>query len=122
MKSLSLIFLLLVLGASASANSDDAKGVLILSGTKDSIRLNFTKDAACSGLHEVPWDYRNKESFAWGLSIAGDGAGHFEVLLINSESSPHHYVFLGENIKKGVHKACRVINGEENVVWLSFQK
>lgn len=93
-----------------------------MSAPKDSIRLDFAKDKACRGLHEVPWDYRSKELFDWSLSIAGDDNGRSEVLFINLTTDPHHYVFLGTNIGKGVHKACRIVNGEQKVAWLAFEK
>jgi hypothetical protein len=89
---------------------------LILTSSSDLIRAAFGKEKSCAGLHEVGW--HDKDMFNWALSLTGDGRGTYEVML--EEVAGKHYVFLGTNTRKAVHKACDIIQGREQANWLAL--
>ena len=47
----------------------------------------------------------------------GDGHGGFQVWLSPADSQ--RYTFLGSNFKRGVRKACDIMNGKRQPVWMS---
>jgi hypothetical protein len=96
-------------------------GVLIMSNDNDPLPLAFAKEKSCGGLHEVQYFGKSNDLSDWSLAVVKDGRGVFEITLFAVAEEPHHYVFLGTNTKKAVHKACDIINGREKPVWMAVQ-
>ncbi len=69
---------------------------------------SFQSSKECLGLHALTmFDRSNRETFRWGLSVAGNDNGVYEVLL--TEMPTKHNVFFGTKIPKGVSSACKAI-------------
>src|ERR1700730_14039745 len=65
-----------------------------MSAATDPLPNAFAHEKSCVGLHEVAWG--SKDFFGWGLAIAGNGHGAFEVLLQKVEDNHICYhAFLG---------------------------
>jgi hypothetical protein len=106
MKTLVLSVLLMV-GLTHAAKPED-KNVLVMDGENGGLWRSFEVNKACLGLRAVKlFDKSERESWRWALSVAGNGHGDFEVLLIEMQTK--HNVFFGTNIPKGVGRACKTI-------------
>ena len=89
-----------------------------MSAATDPLPNALVHEKSCVGLHEVAWG--SKDFFGWGLAIAGNGHGAFEVLLQKVEDNHISYhAFLGTNVKNAVRNACNIINGREKANWMA---
>jgi hypothetical protein len=100
------IMLCVLLGVGlAQASTPEDKNVLVMDGESGDLWRSFETNKDCLGLRAVRMS--DHETFRWALSVAGNGHGAFEVLLI--EMPTKHNVFFGTNIPKGVSRACKAI-------------
>jgi hypothetical protein len=106
--------LLMLHGEVARAQSfeDKTKSVTIISDER--LASAFAAEKACDGLHQVTTFGGASD---WVLSLVIHNRST-QVSLMNSSSEPHQYVLLGTNIKKGVQKACNIVNGRAKAKWM----
>jgi hypothetical protein len=115
-------FFMLGLTVNAQQNlTDRSKGVLIMSADTDPLPHAFAREKSCEGLHQVQWFGNSTDSSDWSLAVVNNGRGIYEVTLFAVAKEPHHYVYLGTNTKKAVRKACNIVSGRENAVWMVVQ-
>jgi hypothetical protein len=105
-----VLSVLLLSGFGHAATPEDVN-VLVIDTESGALWRSFENNKDCLGLRAVKmFDKSEHEGFKWALSVAGDGRGKFEVLLI--EMPTKHNLFFGRAIPKGVSRACKAIKKE----------
>jgi len=98
-------------------NGYDFDAVTIMASDSDPLAQAFAEER--TGFQVVPFWEKSPVNPAWYLASVGTGRGTFEVTLFLVTSNPHRYMFLGEDLKRGVQKACEIMIDptEETETW-----
>jgi hypothetical protein len=108
MKILVLSVLLTVGVAARAGTLEEDMNVLVMDSQDGGLWRAFESNKTCLGLRAVRlFDRSDSALLRWGLAVVGNGHGNYEVLLI--ERPTKHNIFFGTNIRKGVGRACKVI-------------